>query len=165
MLFKTLLFSILSCSLLGFSLVDDPAKGSKLLRTSEGVIYIPTSANISSQDAKSLQKLLLSESEEIGVLVVNGQITSKNSSVSMSDLREMDMSFEESLTEGQSSDTGIWGRIFGKTKHKCQTAFSESKCTDHWTLIESAVKDMNLNGSVTNGAYEILDKYGYVEIK
>lgn len=164
MLIKTLLLSILSCSLLGFSVMDDPTTGGKLLRTQEGVIIIPSSANLNAKDAKALQNILESGGEEIGVLVVNGKITSQNKSITMEDVREMDMSFEEEII-GRDAQLGAFIRIFGRKNKKCLETSTPDICHTAYQWHESAAAELEIARATVNATNDVLDKYGYVEIK
>ena len=165
MLIKTLLLSILSCSLLGFSVMDDPTTGGKLLRTQEGVIIIPTSAGLNGKDAKVLQDIIESGGQEIGVLVVDGKITSQNKSITMEDIREMDMNFDNQIIGEKGSFAGRFLRIFGSKNKKCLEDTTPNMCHTAYQWHTDAVAELELARSTVNAAHAVLDKYGYVEIK
>lgn len=165
MLFKTILLSILSCSLLGLSVLDDPTTGGKLLRTQEGVIIIPSSANLNGRDAKVLQNILESGGEEIGVLVVDGKITSQNKSITMADVREMDMNFDKQIIGETGSVMGRFIRIFGRINKTCLEDSTPNTCHTAHQWHTDAMAELKLAKSTVDAAHAVLDKYGYVEIK
>ncbi|PHI19602.1 hypothetical protein CEQ90_12055 [Lewinellaceae bacterium SD302] len=163
MFIKTLMISLLSCSLLGFSVAESGSKG-QLYRSADGVIIIPSSANLSEGDFATLQEIMKAEGNAIGALVADGKVISNDRKVSMSDISEMELAFDVDITGGEQALGRIWF-LFNKKKTKCSTSYSEHKCTDHYTVQEDTAIQALTNARNYDRALEVLNDYGYVDIK
>ncbi len=161
MIIKTLLFAFLSCSMLGFSAMEDTAKDS-LLRTKEGVIIIPASAGVTAQDAKQLASYMNKEEGNVGVLYLNGKplTETKRNSFGMEDLKAAETAFGVDII----GDGGVMGLLFRGSSVKCNKEHTSNTCKETYKVIvvveARSQADAQMDKEITN----VLDRYGYTTI-
>lgn len=163
---KTLFFSLLSCSLLGFSFLqtDDP----QLLRTPEGMIIIPSTANVSEEDAAEVLRLVSQESEPVAHFAYN--INGESGIYGNFSMEELEETVQEFAPESASAKgiklpklPPIFGFLAFRKKRKCHQEYGDTKCKKHWVVDEDQYIATGKGRLMTN-LQNVLDKYGYIEV-
>lgn len=160
---KTLFFSLLSCSLLGFSFLqtDDP----QLLRTPEGMIIIPSTANVSEEDAAEVLRLVSQESEPVAHFAynVNGE-SGIYGNYGMQELVEINRAYGSNVKNVNGINIPIFGHIFSKKERKCFKIYGDTKCDEFYKFREDTAGGAASQGLISE-IQEVLDKYGYIEVE
>lgn len=159
---KTLIFSLLSCSLLGLSQWQntDPA----LLRTESGMILVPASAGVTESDAAAVLDLLATESEPVAHLAfnINGE-SGTYGNFTMDELTEVGRDYNVDLGGVQAAGVPLIGFIFFKESRKCRETYGENKCIFEYVKIKQEAIG-SANPELVRNVRGVLDKYGYIEV-
>ncbi len=159
---KTILFSVLSCSLLGLSQWQHADPG--LVRTDNGMILIPASAGVSESDAAAVLGLLSAEEEPVAHLAFN--IDGKSGmygNFTMEELAEVGRDYNTDLGADRARKVPLLGFIFFRETRKCHNIWGDTKCDNTMVLINQIATGHSQQDLATN-VEGILDKYGYIEI-
>ena len=159
---KTILFSLLSCSLLGLSQWQnaDPS----LLRTQSGMILVPASAGVSESDAAAVLSLLEEEPDPVAHLAFNiaGE-TGVYGNFSMEELSEVGREYNTDLAGVQAAAVPLFGFIFFKESRKCRETYGDNKCVFEYVKIKTEAVG-SANPELVRNVQNVLDKYGYIEV-